>query len=184
MFDFEVNAKTEKKDDMNENINENNNYYISKEENPPVSLFDLLSTQIKHRLINIYISSFSLISEINLKIKKYISETQKIPQSNGFTIVPVSKCYIVYIDILLGLLMTEDKPIYDYLKTNYAIFSTLISDLMVYGHNSFLHNKILKLFEIVFLSISLEELKINLIKNKYFDILLSIDFDLLVDKNK
>ena len=167
---------------MNEVLIENKNLPLIKESLK--NLFQILSNSIKEKLTSFYIKNFPTFLETNLVIKNFVKDTKKIPNTNGSYISPVGKCYLFFIEMIEVLILSGNINVYQTLMTNTSLFSILIIDFMEYNHNSFLQNKILKIFQIIFKINSFNNFIIHLIKNNHFNPIISINYDLFINKEK
>lgn len=159
----------------NTNTTENEEF-VSKEsketkETKSNPIFALLSQEIKLNLSEYFKNLFPAIYEIanNIKKKESINQIQHFK----FTIIPVSMVYLIYLDILIYLILIPIN--FSEILSKNAI-EILLNDCITFTNNSFMLNKILKIFELILFSKSNEQIvfDLNLILNKQnFEILLS-----------
>jgi len=153
--------------DSNTNNNPNNNKL---NENKIPNLFNVISTENKILLVEKFVTIFPQLFNLanRIKISYKTKKLFKTIDENVF-IIPVSQSYLISLDIFIYMLILKNSKFKEYLTASQLqLFEILIDDVILYRNNSFLLNKIVKIFEIVLFDEFYEEIKfIFLNKNNH-----------------
>lgn len=174
------------KDD--ENISEhdlkvNNNNFDSGE--------DISIDFMEKNFFNLYEMAFKVKEKLRLNA---LSKQNKNGNDNNIDenyqiFVPVSMTYLNFLDIFICMLIKNNRnnSFSSLLNENFKnLASNLINDMLNYSSNTFLQNKILKIFELLLTKQEYSKIGAALTsKAEYYDVLIKhIDFNSIINKEK